>query len=213
MIIYNPLDGYTIQPQIKSQPKHCFLMTRLGDPVPTIVKEIRASVQACCDSFDYTVIDARAKVTGRDFLLKIWRLIASTPLSVGILHEDISQLTQANIIYELGVAQALGKETVLIKSPNADNPSDLIRTEYITFDDDFTNKFTEYLETIHEIAESYEFTADQLEKDPILALDYLKRAFLINGDIRLRDKASDIVASAKLEDRAANSVEMVAASF
>ena len=147
MIIYNPLDGYTIQPQIKSRPKHCFLMTRLGDPVPPIVEEIRSSIQVCCDPFDYTVIDARANVTGRDFLLKIWRLIASTPLSVGILHEDISQPTQFNIIYELGVAQALGKETVLIKSPRVDNPSDLIRTEYITFDDDFTNKFTAYLET------------------------------------------------------------------
>ena len=213
MIIYNPLDGYTIQHQVKSQPKHCFLMTRLGNPVPPIIDEIRVSVQACCDLFGYTVIDAQARVTGRDFLLKIWKLIASTPLSVGILHEDISQITQANIIYELGVAQALGKETVLIKSSHADNPSDLNRTEYVTFDDDFTKNFTAYLKSIHEQAENYELVADQLEKNPILALDYLKRAFLINGDIRLRDKASDIVASAKLEDRAANSVEMVAASF
>jgi len=188
-------------------------MTRLGNPVPPIVEEIRVSVQACCDPFDYTVIDARAKVTGRDLLLKIWQLIASTPLSVGILHEEISRITQANIIYELGVAQALGKETVLIKSLHADNPSDLSRTEYVTFDDDFTKNFTDYLITIHEQAESYELMADQLEKDPILSLDYLKRAFLINGDIRLRKKASDIVASAKLEERAANSVEMVAASF
>ncbi len=213
MIIYNPLDGYTLQHRVKSKPKHCFLMTRLGNPVPPIVEEIRVSVQACCDPFDYTVIDARAKVTGRDLLLKIWQLIASTPLSVGILHEEISRITQANIIYELGVAQALGKETVLIKSLHADNPSDLSRTEYVTFDDDFTKNFTDYLITIHEQAESYELMADQLEKDPILSLDYLKRAFLINGDIRLRKKASDIVASAKLEERAANSVEMVAASF
>ena len=213
MIIYNPLDGYTLQHRVKGKPKHCFLMTRLGNPVPPIVEEIRVSVQACCDPFDYTVIDARAKVTGRDLLLKIWQLIASTPLSVGILHEEISRITQANIIYELGVAQALGKETVLIKSLHADNPSDLSRTEYVTFDDDFTKNFTDYLITIHEQAESYELMADQLEKDPILSLDYLKRAFLINGDIRLRKKASDIVASAKLEERAANSVEMVAASF
>ena len=213
MIIYNPLDGYTIQPRIKSQPKYCFLMIHLGDPVPPIVEEIRVYVKKCCARFDYTVIDAGAEVTGRDFLLKIWRLIASTPLSVGILHEGISQTTQANIMYELGVAQALGKETVLIKSSNVDNPSDLSRTEYVTFDDNFMKNFTAYLKSIYVLAESYELMADQLEKDPILSLDYLKRAFLINGDIGLRKKARDIVASAKLDDRAANSVEMIAASF
>ena len=159
------------------------------------------------------MIDDLAKVTGRDLLLKIWRLIASVPLSVGILHEDIPQATQANIIYELGVAQALGKETVVIKSPGADIPSDLIRTEYVAFNDDFANNFTAYLESIHEQAEYFELIADQLEKNPILELDYIKRVFLINGDIRLRDKAGDIVAAAGLEGRAANSVEMIAASF
>ncbi len=213
MIIYSPLDGLAMSHQVRSLPKHCFLMTRLGNPVPPMVEEIRVSVQACCDPFDYTVIDARARVTGRDFLLKIWHLIASVPLSVGILHEDIPQITQANIIYELGVAQALGKETVLIKSSRAHNPSDLNRTEYVTFDDDFTTNFTAYLRSIHEQAEHYEVIADQLERNPILALDYLKRAFLINGDDQLRDKVSDIVADAGLEGRAANSVEMIAASF
>lgn len=213
MIIYNPLDGLTIPHQIRSQPKNCFLMTRLGSPVPPMVDAIRVAVEKCCQRFDYKVIDARARVTGRDFLLKIWRLIASAPLSVGILHEDIPQPTQANIIYELGVAQALGKETVIIKSAGAEVPSDLIRTEYVTFDENFDANFNAYLESIHEAAEYYELVADQLEKDPILALDYLKRAFLITGHIQLRNKANDIVAAAGLEERAGNSVEMIAASF
>jgi len=38
------------------------------------------------------------------------------PLSIGILHEDIPESTQANIFYEIGVAQALGKETVTLLS-------------------------------------------------------------------------------------------------
>jgi hypothetical protein len=188
-------------------------MTRLGNPVPPMVAEVREAVKACCQPFDYKVIDARTRVTGRDLLLKIWLLIASTPLSVGVLQENIPQPTQANIIYELGVAQALGKETVIIKSPNAEIPSDLVRTEYVTFDDHFTENFKAYLEQMYEQAGYYELMADQLEKNPILALDYLKRAFLINGDIQLRDKASSIVATAGLEERAANSVEMIVASF
>ena len=105
MIIYSPLDGDALTSSIRSNPRHCFLMTRLGDPVPAAIEEIRLAVSDLCGNANYTVIDARSRVTGRDFLMKIWRLIASAPLSIGICHEDIPATTQANIYYELGVAQ------------------------------------------------------------------------------------------------------------
>ena len=213
MIIYNPLDGLPLPHNVQSQARHCFLMTRLGNPVPPMVGEIRAAVEQCCDSHDYAVIDAQARVTGRDFLLKIWKLIASVPLSVGVVHEDIPESTQANIFYELGVAQALGKETVIIKSPGAKVPSDFVRSEYIQFDDEFEGKFTTYLHSVFEQAEYYELLADHLEKNPVLALDYLKKAYLIKGDNTLKDKAIRIVEGAGLEERAANSVELLAAAF
>jgi hypothetical protein len=44
-----------------------------------------------------------------------------------IIHEDTPIKTQANLYYELGVAQALGKETVIIKTPRAEMPSDFNR--------------------------------------------------------------------------------------
>lgn len=213
MIIYSPLDGLPLPHNIQSQAKHCFLMTRIGNPVPPMVEDIRSSVEKCCKSYNYAVIDAQARVTGRDFLLKIWKLIASAPLSVGVLHEDIPESTQANIFYELGVAQALGKETVIIKSPKSKVPSDFVRSEYIQFNDDFENNFDEYLKSVFEQAEYYELLADQLEKNPVLALDYLKRAFLIKGDDALKAKATKIVESSGLDERAANSVELLAASF
>jgi len=213
MIIYNPLDGLPLPANVQSQVKHCFLMTRLGNPVPPMVKDIRRAVNECCDLYDYSVIDARARVTGRDFLLKIWKLIASAPLSVGILHEDIPESTQANIFYEIGVAQALGKETVIIKSPRSKMPSDFVRSEYIEFDENFKEQFEAFLSSIFEQADYYELLADQLEKNPILALDYLRRAYLIKGDKTLINKATRIVDGAGLEERAANSVELLAASF
>ena len=213
MIVYNPLDGLPFPVNVKSHVKHCFLMTRLGNPIPPMVEDMRTAVEECCVTYDYSVIDAQAQVTGRDFLLKIWKLIASAPLSVGVVHEDIPESTQANIYYEIGVAQALGKETMIIKSPKSKVPSDLIRTEYIEFDSDFDGKFGVYFKSIFEQADYYELLADQLEKNPILALDYLKRAYLITGDDTLKDKASNVVKSAGLEERAANSVELQAASF
>ena len=213
MIIYSPLDGDALTSSVPSNPRHCFLMTRLGKPVPEEVREMRRSVTELCRASGYNVIDASARVTGRDFLLKIWRLVASAPLAVGICHEAIPLKSQANIYYELGVAQALGKETILVKSKGADIPSDFIRTEYVEFNDVFVDNFSKYLHSLDEQAEHYELVADQLDRNPILAIDYLKRAFLITGDQRLRQKARQFLEEAGVEARAKNSVEQLAASF
>jgi hypothetical protein len=213
MIIYSPLDGDAMTSSVPSKPRHCFLITRLGKPIPTQVHEIREAVTAVCRDHDYELIDASTQVTGRDFLMKIWRQIASAPLSVGIAHEEIPRTTQCNIYYELGIAQALGKETVLIKGTGDAVASDFVRTEYIEFTSQFAVRFTNYLESVLEQADHYETVADQLDRNPLLAIDYLKRAFLITGDKRLRAKAKALVKGAGLERRAANSVEMLAAAF
>lgn len=188
-------------------------MTRLGVPIPTEVKKIHIDIAKVCQEARYKVIDAAKVTTGRDFLLKIWREVASTPISIGICHEAIPPKTQLNIYYEIGVAQALGKETILIKSPGFEIPSDFIRTEYIEYGRLFKQKFGEYLSSLSAQANYYETIADQLDKDPILAIDYLKRAFLITGNPKLRKKARALLASPGLIDRAKNSVELLAVNF
>ena len=107
----------------------------------------------------------------------------------------------------------MGKETVIVKSPKAEVPSDFIRTEYIQFDADFEKRFNAYLDSIFEISDYYETLGDQLDRDPILAIDYYKRAYLINGDATLKQKVLDLLKTAGLEERATNSVEHIAASF
>jgi hypothetical protein len=213
MIIYNPLDGDALTSSIPSKPRHCFLMTRLGATIPDALLNIRDVVTELCREVNYEVIDASSQVTGRDFLLKIWRLIASSPLSIGICHEELPALTQDNIYYEIGIAQALGKETLLIKSPNVKVSSDFVRTEYVEFNEDFRDNFAAYLNSLFDQADHYELVADQLDRNPILAIDYLKRAFLISGDDRLREKARQLLDEAGLGDRAKNSVELLAADF
>ena len=213
MIIYNPLDGDAFTSSIPGNPRHCFLMTRLGNPIPKSVLNIENAVKSACKKFNYQVIDASSQVTGRDFLLKIWKIIASALLSIGICHKDIPQTTQANIYYELGVAQAMGKETLLIKSALAKIPSDFIRTEHIEFNTAFKAKFEKYMRSLSAQADHYELVADQLERNPILAIDYLKRAFLISGKKHLREKAKSFIDEAGLEDRAKNSVELLAVNF
>lgn len=213
MIVYNPVDGEAITSGVKSAPRCCFLMTRLGKPIDPGVTAIRDAVIERCINHGYTVIDASTKVTGRDFLVKIWRQIASVPLAIGVCHEGIPAKTQFNIYYELGVAQAMGKETVLIKSEKAEVPSDFVRTEYIRFDGDFSVTFDAFMTQLTVVAEHYEQMADQLDRNPVLALDYFRRAFLITGDARLQRKAKKLLTSAGLGARAKNSVELLAASF
>lgn len=213
MIIYSPLDSEALTSLVRSRPRHCFLMTQLGGEIHENVQKIRKTVARLCQEVNYDVIDARTQVTGGDFLLKIWKLIASTPFSVAVAHEQTPTSTQLNIYYELGVAQALGKETLLVKSPAAEVPSDLVRTEYVVFDKDFDTRFRQYLSSLQVQADHYELLADILERNPVLALDYLKRAFLITGDNRLRESARALIGKEGLDARAKNSVERLAAAF
>ena len=213
MIIYNPTDGLSLQGNVDYQPRHCFLMTRLGAPIHPEVQAVRECVTHLSDNLDYGVIDASARVTGRDLLIKIWKLIAATPVSIGVVHSEIPAKTQANIYYELGIAQALGKETLIIKCPSSEIPSDFVRTEYVSYDDNFDEQFNRYMEGLVDQAYSYETIADQLDRNPVLAIDYLKRAYLITGDENMKNKARQLLVEAGLENRAKNSVELLAASF
>lgn len=188
-------------------------MTQLGGKIPLEVNAIRKAISTCCKKAKFTIIDASTDITGRDFLLKIWKQIAASPLSVGICHEEMPPKTLLNIFYEIGVAQALGKETLIIKSPNIVIPSDFVRTEYITFDSKFKSNFSKFLLGLDAQADFYETVADNLEKDPVLSLDYLRRAFLIKGDSGIRKKARSILKDPSLKDRAKNSVELLAAAF
>ena len=213
MIIYSPIDGDTINYLIKFRPKHCFLITQLGKTKPKLVSDIEQSIKDCCQSFEYKVIDASAERTGRDFLLKIWKIIESVPVCIVIIHEDTPIKTQANLYYELGVAQALGKETVIIKTPRAEMPSDFNRSEYIEFNNNFKEEFKKFLKATQVQADHYEELSELLEQEPILAIDYLKRAFLITGNKNYKSHAKKILKTINTDSRAKNSIEHFSAAF
>ncbi len=111
-------------------------MTQLGDPGQEIV-EIRRRLTAILTPFKLKVIDAESVVTGKDLLFKIWELLIAVPLGIAIVHEEMPAGTLANIFYELGVLQAYGKETLIVKTEKAKVPSDFVRTEHVKFDSAF----------------------------------------------------------------------------
>ena len=119
----------------------------------------------------------------------------------------------ANIFYELGWMQAYGRETVVIKIGDLKLPSDLVRTEYINMDARFTHSLSDFLNSLRERAEYYKTLAGLLEANPLLAIDYLRRAYLLTGSVALKRRAIQIFDESGLDDRARDSVERLMITF
>lgn len=188
-------------------------MTQLGGDIDHVVGEMRELVVEVLGHHRFDIVDANSRTTGRDFLLKIWELVLSVPLGIALIHESMPRKTLANIFYELGLMHAYGKETLVIKSRAAEIPSDFIRTEYIEFGSRAEEKLEQFMLDVEARPEYYGHMADQLENNPLLSIDYLRRAFLVCGDEGYRDRARDYFASAGLAKRAKTSVEALLAQF
>lgn len=213
MIYYRPNDGDPHVGPLRFRPRTCFLMTQLGGPIPPVLSEIRSGLQDVLKERSYALIDADSAVTGRDFLLKIWEFMVAVPLGIAIIHEEMKPGTIANVFYELGLMQAYGKETLIIKTRDSLVPSDFMRTEYVQYAGDFQPRMRRFLDSIAERATYYSTMADQVERNPLLAIELLRRAFLLTEDAAHRERARQIFAAAKLSGRAKNSVEMLLVNF
>ena len=213
MIVYRPTDGDAHTVPIATRCRTCFLMTRLGDPVPEEVTTIRERVERVFRGADFDVIDANSVTTGRDFLHKIWQIIVSVPLGVAIVPDEMAPLTLANVFYEVGLMQALGKETLVVKAPGARVPSDFVRTEYVTADDALEDKLRGYVESLGAQEAHYGRVGGLVQNNPLLALDYFRRAYMLSGDPRWQADARALVEGTDLSERATDSVEMILASF
>ena len=199
MIIYDPVQGDILTRQIKFRPKTCFLMTQLGPPIPKEIKNIRRTLEKYLHKKRFKLIDANSVVKGKDFLLKIWEMILSVPIGIAITSKDINPYTLSNIFYEIGLLQAYGKETLIIKTRDSYVPSDFIRTEYIEYGRDFGVKINNFISNLKEQSEYYASAAELLEENPLLSIDYLRRAYMINGISKYKEQAQEIINKTKFD--------------
>lgn len=213
MIYYSPIDGNPRITPLRFRPRTCFLMTQLGSPVPSVVVEIRSALKEVLREESYTLVDADSSVTGRDFLLKIWEFVIAVPLGIAILHGEIRPGTIANIFYEMGLMQAYGKETLIIKTPGTQLPSDFVRTEYVEYGSDFEPRLRQFFASLRDRAMYYATAAEQTERNPLLAIDFLRRAYLLTSEPRLRGRAREFFDQAGVRRRAKNSVETLLVNF
>lgn len=216
MILYRP-DGDVYNTHIKYRPRTCFIMTKLGQPISSEIKGIRVELSEILRRRQIEEIDAKSIVTGLDFLNKIWNIIIiiiiTVPLGIAIIDCDMSKHTLSNIFYEIGFMQACGKETLVIKTKDAEIPSDFIRTEYVEYGNDFKNEMEKFFDDLFERPDNYQIMAEVLENNPFLAIDYLRRAYLITGDAEYRNKAKIVYKNASIDGRAKTNVEALLINF
>lgn len=200
MIFYNH-DREVITDFITYLPRTCFIMTQLGSPLPNKLKQIRQDLCSELKKRNISELDANSSIKGKDFLSKIWRQVLGVPMGIAIITEDMKISTISNIFYEVGVLNALGKETIVIKSKEFKIPSDFIRTEYIEYDEDFKEKINKFLDEIEELADHYDLMGDSLEANPVLTIDYFKRAYLINGNPIYFKKVKELLEKEKFDSQ------------
>lgn len=179
MIVYSPINGEVLTDAVKFHPRTAFIMTQLGTPLPKELLKIREGLKGELSKFNFNEVDASSLVTGKDFLDKIWKIILGAPLGIAILTKDMSDKTISNIYYELGMMDALGKETLIIKSKDYEIPSDFKRTEYVNFDSKFNSSFKKFQSNLDEREYHYWLMGEIMQADPVLAIDYIKRAYLL----------------------------------
>ncbi len=217
MILYDPTNGDVVTTPTECRPRTCFFMSKVGEGAPSLVLEVRNRLSVLLGEIGYSLIDATEVTTGKDYLRKIWDLIVSVPMGMAFIYRKMPSSTLANVFYEIGLMQALGKDTLVIKEPRATIPSDLVRTEYVVYDTRFGDKFDEriraFLRRCLSSAEFLATVAEQMERNPLLAIDYYRRAFLLTGDEEYCLRTDELLKSGEIGRRAKNSVEYLAAAF
>lgn len=73
--------------------------------------------------------------------------------------------------------------------------------------------YKQWMSGLLDLGDFFETMADQLEKNPLLEIDYLRRAYLITENEALKKRAETIYQSAELGIRARNSVEAMMKNF
>jgi hypothetical protein len=213
VIHYSPVSGDPRADAIHWRRKTVFVMQQLGSPVPPAVKRVRKQIESVLSRAGYTAVDATSTTTGRDYLLNIWDLLLGCPVGVAIVQEGIASATMANIYYELGMLQAYGRETVVVKIGAPLLPSDFARTQYIEAGRGFDTRFKSFVDSLDERKEYYLKVGAGVEHDPLLAIDYLRRASLLGGNSDLTRRARTLLDASGIGRRGKHSVEELLLTF
>ena len=189
-LVFSPLSEDVLGPApVQLFPKSAFVARQLGNP-PVADQELFDASRAVLEERGISVVDADSSSGRKDFLERVLGLIRGTGFTVALFSEETRRTALANIALELGFAAMCGKPLVIIKSRNAEAPSDLTRTDYIDYDREDQVRFrTKLMQAIEEIDALATFERDKLEvaleaerMDCAIAFERIRKAFLLTGE-------------------------------
>ena len=189
-LVFSPLSEEVLDPGPRTLfPRSVFMMRQLGEP-PEIDREMAAVATGVFDAAGISVLDANSSIGGKDFLERILSLIRGVGFVATLFSDSTRRTAFANISLELGFAAMCGKPLVIMKSKGAKAPSDLTRTDYIEYDSDdlenFTNKLQMAIDEVNVLAEferaKLEVALDADQMDCAIAFERARKAFLLTGE-------------------------------
>jgi hypothetical protein len=200
-LVFSPLTEAVLDSAPKRLlPKHAFVMRQLGQP-PEIDLRMTKIVEEVLQSRGIQIIDANASTGAKDFLERIVDLIRGTGFTVAIFSHNTRPTAVANIMLESGFAAMCGKPLVIVKSEQAEAPSDITRTDWIIYRPDceepFRAKLVQAADAIESLVE-YENTLltvalEARSMDCAVAFERANKGFLLSGTRRFIDAADTIL--------------------
>ncbi|MCY4312094.1 MAG: hypothetical protein OXD44_00060 [Gammaproteobacteria bacterium] len=133
--------------------------------------------------------DATSSIGSKDYLERILEIIQGTGFVVALFSEHTRPNAFANIALELGFAAMCGKPIMVVKSKEAQAPSDLTRTDWIEYSPrnaaGFEEKINLAIKQIYDLSvhqgDILELALEAERTDCAIALERARKAFLLTG--------------------------------
>ena len=133
-IIFSPLANEEMTGAFKPLPGCAFVMMHSAKSIAPVEREIEKRVNAALREKGFRTTKATGAFGTKDYLDKIVQLIRGCGFGLAIFSEFTPAKTLANIFFEIGICYVLGKDVIVIKTRDAQVPSDFVRNEWIEFD-------------------------------------------------------------------------------
>lgn len=184
------------------------MMLQLGKGVSKLESEMDSTVCAALKQRKFKPIKATTERGHKDYLEKIIQLIRGSGFGIAIFSEYTPASTLANIFFEIALCNLLGKPVILVKSEEAQAPSDFVRTEWVSYTDgnskQLKSDMLDSLSAITKLAAHYEtlgdLARDAMDADLELAFERYRQAALISNSASSKRKIKSILTSLQKDD-------------
>lgn len=202
-VIFSPITEDVLKGPFKPLPRGVFFLTQSNSLISDIDEATSSKVEEYLLKNRFEVCRANRTRRTKDYLEKIISLIRGCGFCLSIVSRDTPSETLANIFFEIGIANLLGKPTILIKRGKMNLPSDFVRTEWVQYkegeDAQFKKDFQDALDGVMEMSDYYhklgELAFEASEPNLDLAFERFRQSALITGHEDSLNKIRDVLST------------------